>query len=145
LAIEPAAKGKGIRWMAALDVPHSAAYLPDIARAYVILGTDDRADGQVWILPHAPAYTGEQFLDLVNDALPSPLSTGVISTTMLRVASPFHRISRESLPIVYQWTEPFIADDTKFQATFGPFVPTPLDEAVKTTVEWYRASAPAHA
>lgn len=140
LAIQPAAAGKTIRWTADQDVPHSVAYLPDIARAYVTLGTAAQALGHVWILPHAPAVTGRRFMATVNAALPRPVKTGTISTTMLRLASPVHRISKETLGIAYQWAEPFVVDDSAFRSTFGPFDDTPLDEAVRTTVEWYRSS-----
>lgn len=138
LAIEPVATGKTIRWTGSLDAPHAAAYLPDIARAYVVLGTDERADGRVWILPHAPAVTGAEFLGLVNASLAQPVKTGVISKTMLRMASPFHKVSKEMLGILYQWTEPFVVDDAAFQDTFGPFAATPLDAAVADTVAWYQ-------
>ena len=57
---------------------------------------------------------------------------------MLRLAAPFHKPSREMLGVLYQWTEPFVADESRFQEAFGPFVTTSLDEAVRTTVEWYR-------
>jgi nucleoside-diphosphate-sugar epimerase len=140
LAVEPGAKGKAIRWMGRLDRHHSAAYLPDIARAYVMLGEESKADGETWILPHGPAPTGAEFLAAVNAALAEPVKTGVVSTTMLRLAAPFHKISRESLEIAYQWTDDFIADDAKFQRIFGPFEVTPLADAVKTTMEWYLSS-----
>jgi nucleoside-diphosphate-sugar epimerase len=138
LAIEPAPEGKTLRWMGSLDVPHSAAYLPDIARAYVVLGTHAEADGRIWILPHATAPTGREFLELVNAALSQPAKTSALSKSMLRIAAPFHRISRESLGIFYQWDAPFVADDSAFQADFGPFPVTPLAEAVRDTVAWYR-------
>jgi nucleoside-diphosphate-sugar epimerase len=138
LAIEPGADGKTIRWTGSLDAPHSVAYLPDIARAHVTLGTDERADGGVWILPHGAPVTGRAFLDTVNRALPEPHKTGLISKTMLRLAAPFHRISKETLGILYQWTGPFVVDDRRFQETFGPFETTPLDRAVADTVAWYR-------
>jgi nucleoside-diphosphate-sugar epimerase len=141
LAIEPVTTGKALRWVATLDAPHSAAYLPDIARAYVALGTREEADGAVWILPHAPAVTGGQFLALVNQCLPEPLRTGVVSPTMLRLAAPFHRISRETLGILHQWAQPFVVDDSAFRSTFGPFEVTPLDEAVRATVAAHRARA----
>ena len=127
LAVEPVATGRTLRWMASLDAAHSVGYLPDIARAYVLLGTREEADGQVWILPHAPAVTGREFLALVNDALPNPQKTGVLSAAMLRVAAPFHRISRETLGILYQWSEPFVVDDAVFRQTFGPFAVTSLE------------------
>ena len=59
LAITPVAKaGAALKWMGSLDQPHSVAYLPDIGRAYVTLGTDDRSDGAIWHLPHPPARHG---------------------------------------------------------------------------------------
>ena len=138
LAVAPVASGGTIRWLGTLDAAHSAAYLPDVARAYVTLGTSDRADGEVWLLPHAPAVTGREFLALVNQALPAPARQGVVSPAMLRLAAPFHRVSRQSLGILYQWTEPFVVDHAKFERAFGPVAVTPLRDAIETTVAWYR-------
>ncbi len=138
LAIAPAAAGKTARWMGRLDRKHSVAYLPDIARAFVTLGDESKADGETWILPHAPAPTGAEFLATVNAEVPTELKTGVVTKNMLRMLAPFHRISRESLEIAYQWTEDFVADDTKYQTVFGPFPATPLGEAVRTSLDWYR-------
>ena len=135
LAIDPVSTGGRLRWTATLDAPHSVAYLADIGRAYVLLGTRDEAVGRVWILPHAPAVTGREFLAMVNAALPHPLKTGVISTTMLRLAAPFNRDSREILDIVYQWSEPFVADHSAFGEAFGPFPLTPLEDAVGETAQ----------
>lgn len=141
LAIEPAARGKTIRWTASLDVQHSVAYLPDIARSYVLLGTRAAADGRTWILPHAPAVTGREFLGLVNACLPRPQKTGVLSPWMLRLAAPVHRVSKEMLGILYQWSDPFVVDDSAFRATFGAVDVTPVEQAVRTTVEAYRSPA----
>ncbi|MEN8240107.1 MAG: NAD-dependent epimerase/dehydratase family protein [Actinomycetota bacterium] len=134
LAIGPGITGKPIKWMGRLDKKHSVAYLPDIARAYVTLGESDAAYGETWILPHGPAPTGAEFLEAVNRALPHPVRTGAISKTMLMVAAPFHRISRESLEMMYQWTDDFVVDDSKFRSAFGPFETTPLNDAVLATI-----------
>lgn len=139
LAIEPVAEGKTMRWIGSLDVPHSVAYLPDIARAYVTLGTSDRADGEIWILPHQGPVTGRRFLDLVNGGLSDPVKTSTLSKMMLRLAAPFHKPSKEIVGVLYQWTEPFVVDDSKFQTAFGPFYPTPVEDAVAATVEFYRS------
>jgi nucleoside-diphosphate-sugar epimerase len=139
LAIAPAADGKTIRWMGSLDARHSVAYLPDVARAYVQLGTSDQADGRIWILPHGEPITGRRFLDMVNNALPEPVKTGLLSRTTLSLAAPFHKPSREILGIWYQWSEPFAVDGADdFQRTFGRFESIPLGEAVSKTVDWYR-------
>lgn len=141
LAIEPLAAGKGIKWMGRDDVPHSVAYLPDIARAYVRIGTSSRADGRVWVLPHPAPVTGAQFLDSVRRAAGGAPATGVVTKGMLRLAAPFHRMSREMLGILYQFTDPFVVDDSRFRREFGPFDDTPLDEAIARTVESYLSVA----
>jgi nucleoside-diphosphate-sugar epimerase len=141
LAIEPAAGRGKLRWMGSLNAAHSCAYMPDVARAFVALGTAPDTAGRIWHLPHAPGVTGAQFHALVNDALPEPRATALVSTRMLRLAAPFHRISRESLPLAYQWTEPFLVDDSAFRARFPDFVSTPMAEAVATTVAHYRQQA----
>lgn len=139
LAIEPVLEGKPIRWLGSLDRPHSVAYLPDLARAYVTLGTSETADGATWHLPHAAPVTGREFLAMVSSALPTPVATGLISPAMLRLAAPFHRISRELLGVMPQWTEPFVVDDGAFRRTFGPVAVTPLEKAVSETLAWYRS------
>ena len=134
LAIEPALEGKTPKWMGRTDVAHSLAYLPDVARAYVVLGTDERADGHHWVLPHVATVTGAEFLGLVTETADLPASKGRIPKPMLLMAAPFHAISRESLGIYYQWDRPFVADSSRFESTFGPFKSTPLAEAVAVTL-----------
>jgi nucleoside-diphosphate-sugar epimerase len=141
LAIEPAAGRGKLRWMGSLDAQHSCAFMPDVARAFTALGAAPDTAGRVWHLPHAPAVTGAQFHALVNATLPEPRATALVSTRMLRLAAPFHRISRESLPLAYQWTQPFLVDDSAFRARFPDFVSTSMAEAVATTVAHYRDRA----
>jgi nucleoside-diphosphate-sugar epimerase len=137
LAIGPAAAGKTMRWLLTFGAAHSIAYLPDVGRAFVALGTSDRADGRVWHLPHPPAPTGGQLLDAVARALQGTGKRALVSKAMLYLAAPFSTISRESLGIAYQWERPFVVDDTRFRTTFG-FEPTPLGDAVDGAVTWYR-------
>jgi nucleoside-diphosphate-sugar epimerase len=134
LAIEPVSGTGALRWVGRLDVPHSCAYLPDVGRALVLLGTAPDVTGRIWHLPHAPAVTGAQFLGMVNDSLPSPRQAKRLGMGMLRVAAPFLRTSKEILSIAYQWTEPFVVDDRAFRARFPEFEVTPLSGAVADTV-----------
>ena len=138
LAFQPAARGRTVRWTGSLDEPHSTAYLPDIARAYTVLGTSDAADGRAWILPHAPAVTGREFLLMVNRAQHERLKAARMTRLMLRLAAPFNRSARETLGIIHQWDSPWQVDDQLFQKTFGPFPVTPLEQAVHETIQWYR-------
>ena len=63
--MKPALQGQRTRWLGSLDQPHTLNYLEDMARALVMLGERDDADGQAWHLPAAEPLTGRQFLELV--------------------------------------------------------------------------------
>jgi len=76
--------GKDTQWFADLDQPHTMNYLPDMARALVLLGERPEADGQVWHTPAAGALTGRRYIDmaarsagtpwLVKTTMPAPLT-----------------------------------------------------------------------
>jgi hypothetical protein len=64
---------------------------------------------------------------------------------MLKVAGLFVPMAREVGVVLYQWTEPFVSDWSAFEAAFGPFGRTPLDEALATTIAWWRTELAARA
>lgn len=131
LAVGPVAAGGDVaRWAGSLDAAHAVAYLPDVARAYVALITDERADGRAWVLPHTGAPTGREFIAALGEAAGRPIEAKALSATMLRLAAPFNRDAREMLGIAHQWTNPWTVDSSAFEGTFGWSSPTKLDDAV---------------
>jgi hypothetical protein len=52
---------------------------------------------------------------------------------------------REYRHTLYQFTAPWVVDDSLFRAAFGDSS-TPLSEALETTLRWYRdrTAVPAH-
>ena len=133
-----AVTGKMVRWLASLDVPHQFNYLPDVARALVTLGERDEADGEAWHLPAAEPITGQRFTEMVFAKTGIPVKTAVLSKTTARFAGAFISPLREFPEIWYQHAQPFFSDVSKFQKTFGPFEPTPHEEAIARTVAWFR-------
>ena len=136
-----AAKGERARWLGRLDVPHSLNYLPDVARALVVLGTRPEALGEVWHLPAAEPLTGRAFVELIAAALGRPVKVTATSRLALRMAGVFDPRARESAEMLYQWQRPFVLDASKFQRAFGPLEPTPHPQAVATTVAWFQQRA----
>jgi nucleoside-diphosphate-sugar epimerase len=136
--MKPLLRGKRARWVGSLDQPHTLNYLEDMARALVTLGEREEADGQVWHLPAAEPLTGRQFLMLTYDAAGLPSKAGVASRPMIKLVGVFSPLVRELNETLYQFERPFVSDASKFQGAFGPFEPTPHQEAVRRTVEWYR-------
>jgi nucleoside-diphosphate-sugar epimerase len=136
-----AATGKRARWLGRLDVPHSLNYLPDVARALLILGARPEAPGEVWHLPAAEPVTGRGFVELIAAALGRPVKVTATSRLALRLAGVFDPGARESIEMLYQWERPFVLDAAKFLRAFGSFEPTPHHQAVATTVAWFRERA----
>jgi len=138
-----AVAGKGASWGGAIDQPHSTSYLPDLARSMVVLGDRDEAAGRAWHLPVMDPITGLAFGEQISAALGRPVKVGPTTNTLLLVGGLFMPIAREARVVHYQWQAPWVSDWSAFEAAFGPFERTPLDEAVKTTVAWWADQAKA--
>lgn len=137
---EPLVAGKKVPLLGSADVAHSYAYIEDIGRGLATLGTDDRAFGHVWMLPHPPAETTRAFLAPAFAAAGKPERIGTIGPLMMRVGGLFIPDARESVEMLYEFTEPFVVDSSAITAVFG-IEPTPPADALRRTVEWYAQRA----
>jgi nucleoside-diphosphate-sugar epimerase len=54
----------------------------------------------------------------------------------------FNPAIRETIEMLYEFEERFVVDDSRFERAFGEHA-TPLREAIKRTVRWYREERPA--
>ena len=141
LLFAPLAKGRKPRWMGRLDAPHTLNYLPDVGRALVTLGTSAEADGKVWVLPASEPLTGSQWLEAAAEAVGRSLRPAVVSPAMNRMAGIFIPMVRELNEIMYQFTQPFVVDDSAFRTTFRDAVrTTPNLDALRTTTAWFEAA-----
>jgi nucleoside-diphosphate-sugar epimerase len=130
--------GKAAAATGRIDVEHSLSYLPDLARAMVVLGDRDEAAGRAWHLPVMDPITVRAFLERAFGVAGAPVRIRVDSPFMLRVAGLFVPMAREVGVVMYQWTEPFVSDWSAFEASFGPFERTTLDDALAATIAWWR-------
>ena len=130
------AAGRKAQWIGRLDRPHTMSYLPDVAKALVVLGEDDRADGRAWHLP-GDACTGAELLDLTGTVLGRPARATAAPPLLLRTMGLFVPMMRELAEVSYQWTGPWVVDHSAYDATFGPLPVTPLQEAVEVTTRWW--------
>jgi len=133
--------GEKTQWFADLDQPHTMAYLPDMARAFVTLGDRPQADGQVWHTPSAPALTGRQYIELASRVAGTHARPAVWGVGTVRLLGLFVPALRELPELMYQYDRPFVSDGGKFAAAFGPFAVTPHEDALHTTLDWYRGRA----
>ena len=59
---------------------------------------------------------------------------------MISAAGLFNANMREVKEMLYQWNRPFRVDSSKFEARFWDD-PTPLEEGIAATADWYRSVA----
>ena len=129
--------GKKAQLGGSATMPHSFAYIEDVGRAAATLGTDERALGQVWIAPHAPPRTQGEMVELAAQVLGQEPKMSVVSPLMMRLAGLFIPAARATVEMMYEFTEPFVVDSSRFQQTFG-LAPTPVEVGIERTVRWYQ-------
>jgi nucleoside-diphosphate-sugar epimerase len=140
LVIGAALDGKPARVIGDPDLPHSYTYTRDAARTLAALGTRGDVSGQVFHVPNAPAQTTRQIIDRIAGRLGAPIKISVAPRALLRVMGLFNPVIRELDEMRYEFTQPFIVDGGKAQAQLG-IEPTPLDEALGATVDWFLGQA----
>jgi nucleoside-diphosphate-sugar epimerase len=140
MVFEPLVAGKKVSVVGSADVPHSYAYIEDVGRALATLGTSDSAFGRVWNLPHAPACTARAALVPAFAAAGKPANVGTMGPLVVKMGAIFMPVARESVEMLYEFTEPFVVDSSAFEREFG-LAPTPLADGMRETVAWYSARA----
>jgi nucleoside-diphosphate-sugar epimerase len=138
MIFKAALAGKQVSGIGNLDVPHSWTYAPDFAEAMVILGEREEALGQAWHVPTAPAVTQRQFLTWVFETAGKPAKIGKVNGLMMRMAGLFSKGAGEMVEMMYEFEQPFVLDSSRFERAFG-MQATPLRDAVRNTVDWFRA------
>lgn len=133
------AAGKSAFVMGRADKIHTYTYTRDIGPALAILGTDDRADGQVWHLPSsAERWTGENWVKAAAAEFGVKPKFQTTPAFVLRLMGLFNRLFRELVEMNYQFTNDYIFSSEKFERTFG-VSPTPNQQGVAETAAYYRS------
>ena len=123
------------------DARHSWAYLPDVARTLVTLGTDERAWGRAWHVPSPPPRSQREALtDLARTMGAPPAKVSGLPWPVLRAVGVAVPMMREVVAIRHQWDADFVIDATATTATFG-LTATPWDEVVAATAGAATAAA----
>jgi nucleoside-diphosphate-sugar epimerase len=122
------------------DQPHAFTYGDDVARGLATLGTTDRAvDGRIWHLPTLEARSMRGWASALGGALAMEVRVEPLPGWMLAALGLISPVMRELREMRYQWEEPYLVDDSAFRRELG-LQPTPLDEQVRATAAWARAT-----
>ncbi|MFJ2957569.1 NAD-dependent epimerase/dehydratase family protein [Streptomyces sp. NPDC087270] len=129
--------------MGDIDLPHSYTDIREVAAGLATLGerAGDDADGRVWHLPTAPAWTTRQVHDFLTERTGRPLDVVVLPEA--RPFGPFDEVfAAEYAEMFYQHTEAQIMDSSAYEEFFG-VRPRPLPTTLRDTLAWYGRSVPA--
>jgi nucleoside-diphosphate-sugar epimerase len=135
----PLLQGKTAQMVGRLDIPHTHTYVPDFGKALVILGEHDEADGQVWHVPNdMPEITQGELVRMFAEEAGVEPKMNSMGRIMMWIGGLFIPEAKESFEMMYEFDQPFIVDSSKFEETFG-IKATPMREAIKETVAWYKS------
>jgi nucleoside-diphosphate-sugar epimerase len=132
-----AVQGKGAQVAGDPDQPHTYTYAPDIGEGLVVLGEREEALGLAWHLPSPETVTTRRFVEMIFEEVGKPARIQAAPKILLRALGLFNPPLRETIEMLYEFEEPFVVDDSHFTKTFGVQA-TPLEEAIRETVRWYR-------
>ncbi|GII81150.1 NAD-dependent epimerase [Sphaerisporangium rufum] len=139
MVIGPVVAGRPVRLPVDPDLPHTATYLPDVARALMIAGTDERAYGRAWHVPSPPAWTIRRIAERTAAIAGAPAPRiSVVPHLVMRAIGLVSPQLREMEETRYQWVRPYVMDSTAFTETFG-MAATPMERALEETIAWVRA------
>jgi nucleoside-diphosphate-sugar epimerase len=133
--------GRGkITYPGPLDVLHAWAYLPDLARTFVLLA-QARGELSAHQSFHFPGYAvrGEELVAAITRAAHrrGVLAEGRVAAvkgmpwTLVRIAGVFNPMLRELARMSYLWRQPHRLVGTKLESVIRKIPMTPLDNALE--------------
>ena len=134
-------EGKPVNWFGDPDVAHSVTYVPDYARALIVLGATEVAWGQAWHVPSAPPQTIRALLARAARlaGLPAPRIRKT-PAILLRAVGLVVPAAGEVVEMRYSYAAPFVINHGKWDEAFGTEA-TDLDAALQATIDWWRAES----
>ena len=130
--------GKSAQALSDPDRLHTYTFIDDFGKALVTLGEREVALGEVWHVPSAPATTTRRFVEKVYGELGKRTKLSVAPRFAIALLARLDENVRELREMLYQFERDFVMDSHRFESTFGA-QPTPLDESIRLTLDWYRS------
>ncbi len=137
LFLDPLFNGGRPRLVGDPDQPHTFTYVGDFGRALAVAALDPRAHGRSWIVPNDGTRTAREVAEKFFQAAGRRKRLGVLPRPLIAAIGLFSPLLREVVEMLYQKEEPYVVDGSQFAERFA-FSPTPLEEGVRRTVDWYQ-------
>ncbi|MEZ5911585.1 MAG: epimerase [Paracoccaceae bacterium] len=134
--VAPLRRGR-ITYPARFDLPRAWAFLPDMARATVMLA-ERRASLPAFVdLPFAGyTLTAAELCAGLSEATGRSLRLRPMAWWPIQALTPFWPLARHLVEMRYLWDMPHRLDSRPLAAVLPDFVPTPVVEALALAVEY---------
>ena len=136
-----ALRGRPMQALGRLDVPHQWAYVPDLARAAADLIARAKTLKPFEVVNFAGhiALPARAFFAEVATAAGRPkLAVRRVPWWLLGLVGRFKPVVRELMEMRYLFDEAVVLDDPRFRQLLPSFKATPLDAAIRETLDSYR-------
>ena len=134
-------KGK-VHHMAELALGHAWAYLPDLGRAFALLGEQRATLGAFETFHFAGHFVShQQMMDALIRAWGEPLQIVRMPWLLLQAMGLVNGLMREVVKMRYLWNNSMELVDPRLDALLGPDFNTPFETAVAATVAPFRQQA----
>jgi nucleoside-diphosphate-sugar epimerase len=124
------------------DKSHTFTFIDDFGTALVVLSEREEALGKAWHVPNAETLTHRAFIERVCALAGTEPQMRVVPNWLVSIMAIFNPMLREVKEMLYQFEEDFVVDSSRFTKAFG-VTATPLDDAIRATLNWYSANAEA--
>ncbi len=134
---KPALAGKAVMILGNIDLPHTYSYIKDFAAGLIVLSENEKAFGRAWHIPTFETVTTRALLKHIESELDKPIKVRPAGKRLVSFLGLFVPMIREVKEMMYSFEEPYVVDHSRFAEAFD-FQPTPIAEAIKETVAWYK-------
>ncbi len=128
--------GKSAQVVGDPDRLHTFTFIDNFGKALVTLGEREEALGRAWHVPSL-TMTTRKFVEAVYRTLGKPVKMSRAPRLAIALAGLFDANAKELKEMLYQFETDFVMDSSRFEKVFGVRA-TPLDEAIRATLDWYR-------
>jgi nucleoside-diphosphate-sugar epimerase len=134
-------KGRRVQVLGDPDAPHTWSFVGDVSRTLVACALDPSTWGRPWHVPSNEPRSSRRVVDDLAEAAGVPRVTVTSAPVLaLRALGLFDPQMREMPKTLYQFTSPFIMDDSETRAALG-LVPTPWPQVIEETVAPFLVAA----
>lgn len=136
MALEEALEGSPVNALGDPGVQREMAYVPDAMRLVADLAGRDEAYGTDWGIPGNGTASVRDLARIASEHLGREVKVRSVAPWLLRILALVMPSLRPAVPLAPHYSRPVRYDTGKVQGLLGSVELTPLEEALKATLDW---------